>query len=63
MEIQTNKCPECGEVVDFQEKDGRLTCPSCGAQQNDAIIDSGNDWRDFETDDGHTSRAWNEMVC
>lgn len=62
MEIQTNKCSECEEIVDFREVDGRLTCPSCGAQHNEAIIDAGNDWRDFETEDGQTNRAWNEVV-
>ena len=50
------KCPECGSVNLFMNKDkGEIICRDCGLVIDDKMVDFDQEWRDYE-DDGDTSR-------
>lgn len=55
MEKFIKKCPECGSINLFYNKEkGEIICKDCGLVIEDKIIDLGKEWREFE--DSETNR-------
>ncbi len=51
------RCPECGSINLFFNKDkGEIICKDCGLVIDDKLIDHGKDWRDFEDSDDVSKR-------
>ena len=47
------KCPECGSINLFVNKDrGEIICKNCGLVIEEKIIDMGQEWREFDDDSG-----------
>lgn len=48
---QLRKCPECGGTHFIEDKSrGELVCASCGLVLKEDIIDSGQEWRAFDSE-------------
>ena len=57
VESFVKKCPECGSINLFWNKDkGEVICKSCGLVVEDKMVDFGQEWREFDSDDGATKR-------
>jgi len=51
------RCPECGGVDLFVQKDkGEVVCRDCGLVIEEKMIDFGQDWREFSEDQGSRKR-------
>ncbi|RLE47960.1 hypothetical protein DRJ25_01045 [Candidatus Woesearchaeota archaeon] len=51
------RCSECGSTNLFINREkGEITCRDCGLVVEDKMIDHGQDWRDFEDDNGVSRR-------
>lgn len=49
MVVFVKKCPECGSKnLIYDEQKGELVCGSCGLVIEEKIIDTGQEWRQFE---------------
>ncbi|MDK2849689.1 MAG: transcription initiation factor [Candidatus Woesearchaeota archaeon] len=45
------RCPECGSINLFYNKEkGEIICKDCGLVIDDKVIDLGKEWRDFDDD-------------
>ncbi|MCK4670660.1 MAG: transcription initiation factor IIB [Nanoarchaeota archaeon] len=55
METLVKKCPECGGINLFYNRDkGEIICRACGLVVEEKIVDFDQEWRDFE-DSSETS--------
>lgn len=51
------KCPECGSTNLIHNKDrGEVTCRSCGLVIEEKMVDFGQEWREFDSDDAEKRR-------
>lgn len=51
------KCPECGGINLFWNKDkGEIICKDCGLVVEDKMIDFGQEWRDFDSEEASRRR-------
>ncbi len=51
------KCPECGSINLFLNRDkGEVICKDCGLVVEDKMVEFGQEWREFESDDGAKMR-------
>ncbi len=51
------KCPECSSTNLFINRDkGEVICKECGLVVEDKMIEVGQEWREFESDDESSSR-------
>jgi len=49
MAQMVTKCPECGGINLFHNKDkGEVICRDCGLVLEDKMVDFGQDWREFD---------------
>jgi len=47
------KCPECGSINLFLNKEkGEVICKDCGLVVEDKMIDFTPEWREFDSDSG-----------
>ncbi len=57
MATAIKKCPECGGLQLTHNKDkGEVICRSCGLVIEDKMIDFGQEWREFDSDDSDKRR-------
>ncbi len=59
MELKfVKKCPECGSInLTLDEKRGEVICKNCGLVLDENLVDSGQEWREFSSDEASKSRA------
>ncbi|MBN2111910.1 transcription initiation factor IIB [Candidatus Woesearchaeota archaeon] len=51
------KCPECGSINLFLNKDkGEVICKDCGLVVEDKMVEFGQEWREFDSDDSNKLR-------
>ena len=51
------KCPECGGKNLFWNKEkGEIVCKDCGLVIEDKMVDLGQEWREFDSDQASTKR-------
>lgn len=51
------KCPECGGINLFLNKDkGEIICRDCGLVLDDKLVDFGQEWREFDSDQSSARR-------
>ena len=51
------KCPECGGINLFWNKDkGEVICKDCGLVVEEKMVDFGQEWREFDSSDGDKKR-------
>ena len=51
MGTMVKKCPECGGINLFWNKEkGEVICRDCGLVIEDKMVDFGQDWREFDSD-------------
>jgi transcription initiation factor TFIIB len=51
------KCPECGGINLFWNKEkGEIICKDCGLVIEDKMVDFGQEWREFDGDQGQSRR-------
>lgn len=51
------KCPECSSINLFINRDkGEVICKDCGLVVEDRMVDTGQEWREFESDNGSSQR-------
>lgn len=51
------KCPECGSINLFLNRDkGEVICKDCGLVVEDKMVEFGQEWREFESDDSQKLR-------
>ncbi|MFH1399384.1 MAG: transcription initiation factor IIB [Candidatus Woesearchaeota archaeon] len=56
-QLYIKKCPECGGINLFWNKEkGEIICKDCGLVVEDKMIDFGQEWREFDSDDGDRRR-------
>ncbi len=55
-------CVNCTELSEFIVAYGDYICSKCGAVQPEQVIDTGQEWRDFEDDIGHVEKARAELA-
>jgi transcription initiation factor TFIIB len=57
MPEMIKKCPECGGINLFWNKEkGEIICKDCGLVLEDKMIDFTQEWRDFENEGGQSNR-------
>lgn len=57
MAHYVKKCPECGGINLFWNKEkGEVICKECGLVVEDKMVDFGQEWREFEDDKGQQKR-------
>ena len=57
------KCPECGATNLMHNKDkGEVICRSCGLVIEDKMIDFGQEWREFDSDDSDKKRRTGDLL-
>lgn len=57
MQHQIKKCPECGSVNIFANRDkGEIICRDCGLVIEDKAIDFSQEWREFDSEQGESKR-------
>jgi len=57
MGNSVKKCPECGGINLFWNKErGEIICKECGLVLEDKMVDFGQDWRSFDGDDAAKKR-------
>jgi len=53
MAQYVKKCPECGGINLFWNKDkGEVICKDCGLVVEEKMVDFGQEWREFDSDQG-----------
>ena len=51
------KCPECGSInLIFNKEKGEIICKDCGFVLEDKMVDFGQEWREFDQEDGDKRR-------
>src|SRR5512136_1170883 len=51
------KCPECGnERLTWLKDKGEIVCKECGFVVDDKLFDFGQEWREFDGDQGESRR-------
>ncbi len=51
------KCPECGGINLFLNRDkGEIICKDCGLVVEEKMVELGQEWREFETEEGEKRR-------
>ncbi len=51
------KCPECGGINLFLNRDkGEIICKDCGLVIEEKMVELGQEWREFETEEGEKRR-------
>jgi transcription initiation factor TFIIB len=51
------KCPECGGINLFWNKEkGEIVCKDCGLVIEDKMVDFGQEWREFDSNDAQSKR-------
>jgi transcription initiation factor TFIIB len=51
------KCPECGGINLFLNRDkGEIICKDCGLVIEDKMVDFGQEWRDFDSEESESRR-------
>lgn len=51
------KCPECGGINLFWNKEkGEIVCKDCGLVIEDKMVDFGQEWREFDSDQSESKR-------
>ena len=51
------KCPECGGINLFWNKEkGEIVCKDCGLVLEDKMVDFGQEWREFDGEEGESRR-------
>lgn len=64
MDDFIKRCPECGSVNLFWNKEkGEIICRDCGLVIEEKLIDLGQDWREFDDKDGSRRRAGAPMTA
>ena len=55
--MAVKKCPECGssKLIHYKDK-GEVICKSCGLVIEDKMVDFGQEWREFDSDDAGKKR-------
>src|SRR3989338_3475066 len=57
MMAYVKKCPECGGINLFINKDkGEVICKGCGLVVEEKMVDFTQEWRDFDSDDAEKKR-------
>jgi len=56
MDMDEEKCPECGANLVYDSEHGEILCESCGIVV-EAVIDEGPEWREFEGDNKRRART------
>ncbi len=57
MPLYIKKCPECGGINLFWNKEkGEVICKDCGLVVEDKMVDFGQEWREFDSDEGDKKR-------
>ena len=57
MADYVKKCPECGGINLFWNKDkGEVICKDCGLVVEDKMVDFGQEWREFDAEGGDKRR-------
>ena len=57
MSVYIKKCPECGGINLLLHKDrGEVTCKDCGLVIEEKLIDFGQEWREFDSDQADKRR-------
>src|SRR3990167_5198996 len=57
MSKYIKKCPECGSINLIVNKDkGEIICKDCGYVVEERMIDFGQEWREFDNDQGEKRR-------
>jgi len=57
METLIKKCPECGGInLFFNKEKGEVICKDCGLVIEEKMIDFGQEWRDFDEEGGESRR-------
>ena len=57
MSDYVKKCPECGGINLFWNKDkGEVICKDCGLVVEEKMIDFGQEWREFDSDQADKRR-------
>ncbi|MBT3407007.1 transcription initiation factor IIB [Candidatus Woesearchaeota archaeon] len=57
MSNLVKKCPECGSINLFLNKDkGEVICKDCGLVVEEKMVDFGQEWREFDSDSGDKKR-------
>jgi transcription initiation factor TFIIB len=57
MTHYVKKCPECGGINLFWNKDkGEVICKDCGLVVEEKMVDFGQEWREFDGDQGDAKR-------
>ncbi len=57
MSHYVKKCPECGGINLFWNKEkGEVICKECGLVIEEKMVDFGQEWREFEDDKGQQKR-------
>ena len=57
MPSYVKKCPECGGINLILNKErGEVVCKDCGLVIEEKVIDFGQEWREFESDQGDKKR-------
>jgi transcription initiation factor TFIIB len=57
MTTYIKKCPECGSINLILHKDrGEVVCKDCGLVIEEKMVDFGQEWREFDDDEGEKKR-------
>lgn len=57
MPEMVKKCPECGGINLFWNRDkGEIICKDCGLVIEDKMVDFNQEWREFDSSDGEKKR-------
>ncbi|MBI2574420.1 hypothetical protein HYV82_00880, partial [Candidatus Woesearchaeota archaeon] len=57
MADYVKKCPECGGINLFWNKEkGEVICKDCGLVVEDKMVDFGQEWREFDSESGDKRR-------
>ncbi|MEM4268061.1 MAG: transcription initiation factor IIB [Candidatus Woesearchaeota archaeon] len=57
LQQYVKKCPECGGINLFWNKDkGEVICRECGLVVEDKMVDFGQEWREFDDDEASKRR-------
>ena len=57
MQEMIKKCPECGSInLFFNKEKGEIICRDCGLVIEEKLIDFGQEWREFDSNDADKLR-------
>ncbi|MEK6837380.1 MAG: TFIIB-type zinc ribbon-containing protein, partial [Nanoarchaeota archaeon] len=57
MAEYVKKCPECGSINLFWNKEkGEVICKDCGLVIEEKMVDFGQEWREFDSEEGDKLR-------